>query len=263
MKQDRILSYLEDIDKLSDSVYVLHEKLEQNFPFHNHKKGQLTYVEGGIAYLNTEDKAYFLPARHYVWIPAGMDHFVQHKNLSLIVRNIYFPDSHLSSDPFYSRFGIYPISNLLLEMLLYTRDWKGPVLPGNSQYQFLTTLLNILPDISVHPLPIALPTSDNDKMAPIIRYIQQNLSAPLTLDSVASEFALSVRSLSRLFQSTMDISFLQYLKMSRMVRAVEMLLQSDKSITEIAYDTGYTSISAFSNTFYQLLHVRPSDFVRG
>jgi transcriptional regulator GlxA family with amidase domain len=47
-----------------------------------------------------------------------------------------------------------------------------------------------------------------------------------------------------------------------MVRAVEMMLQTSLTLSEIAYETGYQSISAFSNTFYQLTKTRPSQFAQ-
>jgi AraC-like DNA-binding protein len=253
-------SFLLAINQESQSNYVLHEKLEETFPFHAHQKGQLSYTEGGIAYLNTRDKAYFLPARHYVWIPAGLEHFVQQKSSPHIVRNIYFPIEENAENSFFNQMGIYPVNKLLLEMLRFTESWKGEIEPGTYQSQFLDTMKYLLPEISTHPLPVVLPTTENERLEPVIKYLQQHLSNPLTLPQVAAHFSFSVRSLSRLFQQSMGISFLQYLKLSRIIRAVEELLQTHKSISEIAYDVGYNSISAFSNTFYQLIRMRPTEF---
>lgn len=252
--------YSNAIDRVPEAVYVLHERQEQRFPFHKHRKGQLTYIEGGLAYLNTTDKAYFLPARHYIWIPPQMDHYVQHSNPALIVRNIYFPDEADLTHPFFSHLGIYPVSNLLLEMIVFTQEWKGDVLPDGTHFQFLQTLKHILPEVSRHPLPIVLPVTDNERLLPLIHYLHQHLSDPLQLPDVAQQFGFSVRSLSRLFQKTMNISFIQYLKLCRIIRGMEELLQTDKSVSEIAYDVGYTSLSTFSNTFYQLVNQRPGEF---
>ncbi|SEJ42765.1 transcriptional regulator, AraC family [Dyadobacter koreensis] len=249
-----------NIDRNPASNYVLHDRMENRFPFHHHQKGQLTYVEGGIAYLNTKDKAYFIPARHFIWIPPGLEHFVHQKKNSSIVRNLYFAVPEKISDEFYERMGIYPVNNLLLEMLQYTEPWNGEIMPDTFENEFLTTLRKLLPRISKHPLPIVLPTTDHERMQPVIEYIQQNLDAPLHLESVAKNFGLSARSLSRLFQTTLETSFLQYLKLSRMIKAMEQLLQTNKTISEIAYETGYNSISTFSNTFYGLINVRPSEF---
>ena len=60
-------------------------------------------------------------------------------------------------------------------------------------------------------------------------------------------------------QITLDISFLQYLKTLRMVKAIELILKSHKSINEIADEVGYSSISTFSDTFHEFTQSRPSD----
>ncbi|MCD6064676.1 MAG: transcriptional regulator, AraC family [Flavipsychrobacter sp.] len=73
---------------------------------------------------------------------------------------------------------------------------------------------------------------------------------------------MSERSLSRLFQSLMQISFLQYLKTLRMVKAIEMIVRTNKSISEISFDTGYSSVGSFSNAFYEFTRVRPTAFRR-
>ncbi|WP_026712900.1 cupin domain-containing protein [Flavobacterium daejeonense] len=38
-------------------------------PTHKHQKAQLLYAEGDVVFVTTETKTYFLPARHFIWIP--------------------------------------------------------------------------------------------------------------------------------------------------------------------------------------------------
>ncbi|MDJ1468908.1 AraC family transcriptional regulator [Cytophagaceae bacterium DM2B3-1] len=248
------------VEQHPESIYVLHEKLEYNFPIHKHDKGQLSYVEGGMAYLYTKEATYFLPARHYAWIPAGVEHRLFHSSPSQIDRNIYFVNQNDLEHPFFGKLGIYPVTNLLLEMILFTEAWTGNLIPEGFPYQFLITLKLVLPEVSRHPLPLSLPTTESKRLDPIIQYIHKNLSESLTLSLVADQFGYSVRSLSRLFQQNLSVSFLQYLKLCRMIKAMVYLLETDKRISEIAYQTGYNSLSAFSNTFYELVHMRPMDF---
>jgi transcriptional regulator GlxA family with amidase domain len=108
--------------------------------------------------------------------------------------------------------------------------------------------------------PIALPTTSNERLKPILLYLSQNFHKQQSLEEISKRFGMAERSVSRLFQSAMSISFLQYLKLLRMVRAIEMMLQTNKSTSEIAYATGYNSLAAFSKAFYQLTNIRPSDF---
>lgn len=257
-----LIASLPDIDKSPKAVYVLHEKLERLIPMHQHTKGQLSYVEGGIAYVNIRNKTLVIPARHYFWIPHGLQHILKVSHSATVLRSIFFYAFDDDKNPFYSKVGIYPINDLLLQMIKYTDGWEGSIGPDDSRYQFLTTIKNILPEISTRVLPIELPFTDNERMRSIIAYIENNLADMHTIQSVGDRFGLSRRSLSRLFQTTLEMSFLQYLKLLRMVKAFEMILQTDMTMSEVAFATGYQSLSSFSNTFYQFTKSRPSAFTK-
>lgn len=249
------------IDEKPETMYVWHSRFEDQFQDHTHLKGQLTYVEGGIIFLYTKEKSYFLPARHYVWIPAGVEHHLQHRYQAAIVRNIYFDTATDEENPFYKQIGIYPVNNLLLEMFLFSERWNGNIAHQSKEYDFLNTLKNILPVISETPLPISLPTTDNQRLRPVLKHIIDHLSNDsLSLESVGKATGFTERTLSRLFQANLDTSFFQYLKLARMIKAMEKLLETDLTISEIAYEVGYNSISSFSNTFYKMVNKRPSEF---
>ncbi|MHB8208624.1 helix-turn-helix domain-containing protein [Mucilaginibacter sp.] len=252
--------FLAAVDQIPESVYIMHEKNEFRLPQHTHVKGQLTYIEGGVAYIHLVDKTLIIPARHYVWIPKGLMHFFEmHKSVNIM--SIYFSIDD-DDNPFFQKVGIYPINILLMQMLYYSVRWEGHVLPGDKAFPFMAGIKNILPDISKKALPIVLPTTENERMQPVLQYINDHLFEPLTISLVSRQTGFSERTLTRLFKVTMRISFLQYFKLLRMVKAIEMMLQTDKSISEIAYTLGYSNVSAFSNIFYQVTKIRPSEFAR-
>jgi len=256
-----LIASLPEINKRPASVFVMHEKSEKLIPAHTHTKGQLSYVEGGIAYITIFNKTYFVPSRHYFWIPKGCEHTLQLGHSATVLRSLYFyaKDDHLNS--FYTRLGIYPASELLIQMINYTEKWDGRhVDMTDDNFEFLVALKKILPQLNNNALPIILPATDDERMQKILRYLEKNISEPLGLESLSIKFNISKRSLSRLFQTTLHISFLQYLKTLRMIKAIEMILKTNKSIGEISFATGYNNIGSFSNTFYQFTHSRPSDF---
>lgn len=249
------------VDDHPDSVYLMHLQNEYSLPGHLHAKGQLIYIEGGVAFIHLTNRTLVIPARHYVWIPKGMMHHItMHKSVQIV--SMYFYSDDDDSHPFFNKGGIYPINTLLTQMLRYCRRWEGNVFPGDQGFYFLAGLKSILPEISIKALPIVLPTTDNERMIPVLAYIGNHLYEDLTLSILSRDMGFSERTLSRLFRSTMHISFLQYYKLLRMIRAIEMMLQTNKSISEIAYTIGYNSVSAFSNIFFQLTNVRPSEFVK-
>ena len=46
------------------------------------------------------------------------------------------------------------------------------------------------------------------------------------------------------------------------MKAIEMMLKTDLTLSEVGYCVGYESLPAFSNTFFQLTNLRPSEFKR-
>lgn len=255
------LEFFREIDQFPKSIFVVHEKEELRLPEHHHDKGHLVYIEGGVAYIHLTDRSLIIPARHYVWVPARMKHFFKmHK--SAVSRILYFYTDDDDSHVFYSQLGIYPINALLMQMLIYSERWSGDIVPVDKAFHFLAGIKYILPEISQKALPIALPTTENDRIHPVLDYINEHILELLSLKSVSRETGFSERTLSRLFQATMNTSFLQYCKLLRMVKAIEMMLQTNLSISEIAYALGYNSVSAFSNIFFQLTKTRPSEFVK-
>jgi len=257
-----LIASLPDIDLEERSVYVIHEKLERHIPVHQHNKGQLSYVEGGIAYVHFHNKTLVIPARHYFWIPPGLPHVLKVSHSATVLRSIFFYAFDDDRDPFYGTVGIYPINELLLQMIKHSEQWEGQIRMDDYRYQFLTTVKNILPEISTRVMPMELPTTENERIATVLAFIEERIAEYHTLRSISDRFGFSNRSLSRLFRATLGVSFLQYLKMLRMVKAFEMILGSDMSMTEIAYAVGYHSLSSFSTTFQRFTNFSPSSFQR-
>lgn len=258
-----LIASLPEIDTEKESVFVMHEKSEKLIPLHAHTKGQLSYVEGGIAYITIDYRTYVIPARHFFWVPQGLRHILRIGYSATVLRSLYFYAHDDTTDPFYSRLGIYPASELLIQMINYTEKWDGRhVNSKDKNFEFLIALKKILPELNNKALPIILPTTDNEQMQKIIKYLEKNIAERLTVKNVSSRFNISERSMSRLFQATLQISFLQFLKTLRMIKAIELILKTQKPIGEIAYAVGYITLSSFSDTFQEFTHSRPTDFRR-
>lgn len=80
------------------------------------------------------------------------------------------------------------------------------------------------------------------------------------LHSAARECGLSYSYLSRVFKRIMKKSFSEYLCYIRIAEAQRLLASTDKSITEIAQEVGFSTASHFIETFKKQVHVTPSKF---
>lgn len=93
-----------------------------------------------------------------------------------------------------------------------------------------------------------------------VRFIKDNLSSSMTLASVAEYLHISSRHLSRLFQQELGMSYMDFVQQERMRRAVQLLLYSSLSVSEIAEKTGFASVHYFTRSFSRLKGVPPGKY---
>lgn len=88
--------------------------------------------------------------------------------------------------------------------------------------------------------------------------IHSNLSSSLQLCELAAVAELSEFHFARMFKQSMGVAPHQYVMNARLIRAENLLRNSNLDITTIALDCGFSSTSHFSNRFKSLRGVAPS-----
>jgi hypothetical protein len=157
--------YLTEVDKIDSSIYCHHDLMGELFiEMHSHKKGQFIYTEGGIVYIKTGNKTHFLPARHYMWIPPDVEHAIYPSTPEVLMRNLYFPTEKTDA-LFYQKEGIYPVNELLWQLLCYTRKWDGDILETDAKrFPVVAAFKVLLAQISTGPLMLTLPRPKDPRL---------------------------------------------------------------------------------------------------
>jgi AraC-like DNA-binding protein len=83
---------------------------------------------------------------------------------------------------------------------------------------------------------------------------------PLDVPSLARVAHVSPAHFSRQFRSTFGETPHRYLQRRRVERAMEMLRETDLSVTEICLDAGFNSLGTFSRTFRDIVGEPPSAY---
>ncbi|MBD2860746.1 helix-turn-helix domain-containing protein [Paenibacillus oceani] len=95
---------------------------------------------------------------------------------------------------------------------------------------------------------------------PALHYVHVHYADKLTLESVAAHFHISAPYISRLFRENTGQSFLEYVHQLRINSAAMMLINTDKSVTDITFDTGFESIRTFSRVFREIIGQSPREY---
>lgn len=91
-------------------------------------------------------------------------------------------------------------------------------------------------------------------------YITQNSNRLLTCQEVASECGYSTKHLSRIFQRYAGKSLYAYIIDARLKRAMELLLDKDKTVKQVSLLTGFETESSFVAFFKRHCSITPGAF---
>ena len=94
----------------------------------------------------------------------------------------------------------------------------------------------------------------------VLKYIRDHYSSPLSLHDAACQVYMNDSAFSRYFKKNAGINFLEYLNDLRLQSAMEELLHTDKSLTRIALDNGFTNLSMFSRAFRKVYGSAPVQY---
>ena len=98
------------------------------------------------------------------------------------------------------------------------------------------------------------------RLFPTLEFITENYRRNISLEDIAARSNLSPNYFHRLFTRTFHVSPFAYIRQMRMEEAVRQLVYTDKSVKEIAWDTGYEDEAYFSRTFTKINKISPGKF---
>ncbi|HLS45092.1 MAG TPA: AraC family transcriptional regulator [Ornithinicoccus sp.] len=90
--------------------------------------------------------------------------------------------------------------------------------------------------------------------------MDRNYAEPLNVPALAEIAHLSASRFARVFKETFGETPHRYLQRRRIERAMTLLRQTDRPVTQIAWDVGFGSLGTFSRTFSNIVECSPSDF---
>ena len=99
-----------------------------------------------------------------------------------------------------------------------------------------------------------------EKFFSICDYIGKNCTTDLTLEEVADFAGFSKYHFSRLFKQFTGQTFYKFLSEKRINHAEKLLISPDISITEVALQSGFTSLSAFNRMFKIIKSCTPTEY---
>ena len=93
--------------------------------------------------------------------------------------------------------------------------------------------------------------------------MDRGYAQPLDVRAVAAVASLSEAHFIRSFRACFDETPHRYLQRRRVERAMFLLRETDRSVTDVCFDVGFSSLGTFSRTFREIVGEPPSAYRGG
>ena len=101
---------------------------------------------------------------------------------------------------------------------------------------------------------------DMERIQGIVDYINENMTRGATLQEIAEREHLNVYYLSHFIKRSLGISFQEYLNFIRLESVTRLLLNTNKSIIDISYESGFPSTKSLNRIFKREYEMSPTEY---
>ena len=265
---------IEQVEGMSvDYPYCMHKRnlTDIVIPWHWHEELELGYLEKGTSIITTANAEYTIHQGDGFFINTNVMDTKRNaapRHTALEINHIFHPV--FLSGHFKSRFETKYLNPILKNRQIEVHIIRQGTSSGNAILANLIKLKELQenPDVEIQTRNLlsetwlllqeelrtnlhgtVCPSENENRLRNMLLFMHTHYSEKLTLQEIASNANLSVREAQRCFQRILHQSPNEYLISYRLNHAKKMLLETNNSITEIAFQCGFSDASYFSKTF--------------
>ncbi|MBP5491294.1 MAG: AraC family transcriptional regulator [Clostridiales bacterium] len=270
----------EDVDFVPDTrLRIWYNNQFRSFAPHKHEALEICIpIENEYKYV-VGSKSYSLVPGDILFVPPGLRHEIECENegcrfIYLFVIDFlqdlydfsylqdFFKEVRLVNETTYPTIygkvyeafmGIndqyFMYENMVLEMPIYAR-----------LLNILSLLVTTNPQFSPIHLEDSKSKSKYVKFKSLINHINSHFMDEISLEWAADYVGFSKYHFARLFKEYTDVTFYDFLLHRRMQAAKVLLTDTDKTITEIAFQAGFNNLTSFTRSFKNTTGQTPSEY---
>ena len=177
--------------------------------------------------------------------------------LPLVQKKLLFPPSVTDSCP------AYPEIWSCFSSIIRENNTKSTAYPFSTKVLLLQIFCRMFQNNLFLPACDSAVSASSEHLSllrEILTYISENYKKRLTLSDLAEHFHLSPKYFSRYFHQNFGKTFTGYLNDYRILRACELLLNTDDPVLAIALSTGFENVSYFIRKFKEGIGYTPSAY---
>lgn len=234
---------------------------------HYHDYFEIYYLEQGERYHMIQDQLYCLhPGEFILFSPYVMHHSYGSEDVPFKRLLVYFRPETVNSPELCGALeqgtGVYKpdlkirqkIHGMSEELL---KELEHPMAFSKD---YVHSLLNLMLLTIIRQTQAQAKPEKQNRIGNVISYIHNHYQEDMNLDQLSQLFYVSPYYLCREFKRCTNSTIVQYINVTRIMNAQRKFMETDKNITEISKETGFSNITHFNRVFKNVLGITPSEY---
>lgn len=248
--------------------YVNEEKIVHTFNehqesgtwngLHSHDNcGELMTITKGLMVAYSEEKSFYAQEDRAVWIPSGLIH-EWHMPVNTANRSLFIHNSVVKDVKGLQAMHVIKVTPLLREIVIALDD-----IEDFSEEMNRRLALVLVDRIATARACVdnIIPMPRNKALLELATQILTEPATPVHLSDWSDRLQISEKTLTRIFIRETGLNFRTWYNILKMKTALNEL-ESGKNVTEVAFNCGYNSISAFIASFKKYYGETPSQIMK-
>ena len=249
-----------------DAIYKQKGYDKQYNLWHRQGSHMLLFVHNGSGSLVCSEKIYSFNATSLFLVSAGKYHYTLPDKPEVYERSkLFFDDEELNYVLPFLNTGTASSSLVFSQMPQDKTEEINKIffeLSKNTEPALIfSNFLKLLYLLEKYKADASAVDSDIVKMA--VEYINENIKEEISVDKICDSIHISKYHLSRKFKEKLGITIMQYILKTRLALAKSLLRATNKSISQISEDCGFSSISYFCRIFKEDTKMTPLKYKKG
>ncbi|MBQ9783487.1 MAG: helix-turn-helix domain-containing protein [Clostridia bacterium] len=236
---------------------------------HFHKDFEFALVTEGSVSVSIEHKEYVLQTHESVLVHPFQVHSIRlhsHAHIWIATCSVrYIPSLHDALAGQEARYPVFRLSDEVREFILHRmlpsfgNRFRQTVLTKQQEFVIKTCFYALGCDYMNQVELVSADLGDKSVTVDVAHYIAKHFTSDISLRDVAEQLGYNYQYLSRTFNKTIGINFKQLLNQYRMEYAIELLIKTERSITDIAYASGFQSLRSFYRVCQEMFQKPPKE----
>ena len=251
---------------------LISEILLENIEPHRHDEEELIIITKGNLEHFIDFQKEVVTAPSVCYVPMGKLHKLMPRigleGWVITYKDEFIPDSELS---FYSKFatssaipltGGTCINRFSTLCELINGVFSHPQCDMTTINHLLKALITMILAERKTNLPneSSIKNNQQNTFNTFLRILEENFRRPEGVQFYADKLNMSTRNLNLICKNNFDKSVSEIIETRKLIEAKQLLLNTDKTVSEIGYELGYNEKSYFTRVFHQKMGVTPTDF---